>query len=287
MCVPAFPVPSQHALRNPTLHCNHLLTTHQSREDSDADSAWGGDSYQSTSTSLASSVLNYKYENGRRYHAFREGEYVLPNDEREQDRMDLHHHVFRLTLGGALFRAPLPANPQRVLDMGTGTGIWSIEFADEFPSALVIGNDLSAIQPSWVPPNCKFVVDDIESEWLYRRDEAFDYIHGRGLGGSVKNWARLYNDVYNNLKPGGWMEMQEYEAWVKSDDDPELIGAPSVKQWQQLVDEASIIFGKRINVAEYQRQWMIKGGFEEVRDDVYKVNSHSLHLRDVSILTSN
>ena len=33
--------------------------------------------------------MNYTYENGRRYHAFREGEYVLPNDEAEQDRLDL------------------------------------------------------------------------------------------------------------------------------------------------------------------------------------------------------
>jgi hypothetical protein len=33
--------------------------------------------------------MNYTYENGRRYHSFHEGEYVLPNDEQEQDRLDL------------------------------------------------------------------------------------------------------------------------------------------------------------------------------------------------------
>lgn len=35
----------------------------------------------------------------RRYHAYSEGAYYLPNDEAEQARLDLVHHVFRLALG--------------------------------------------------------------------------------------------------------------------------------------------------------------------------------------------
>lgn len=98
--------------------------------DSDyVDSTFGSDSSQ-RSASIASSVFNYKYQNGRRYHAFREGEYVLPNDETEQDRLDLLHHIWRLTIGGSLFRAPISA-PKRVLDFGTGTGIWAIDFGGE------------------------------------------------------------------------------------------------------------------------------------------------------------
>lgn len=46
------------------------------------------------SKSLASSLTDYEYSNGRRYHAYRAGEYMLPNDETEQDRMDLLHHIW-------------------------------------------------------------------------------------------------------------------------------------------------------------------------------------------------
>ena len=53
----------------------------------------------------------------------------MPNDEGEQDRLDLYHHIFLLVLGGMLYTAPLQ-NPQRVLDVGTGTGIWAIDFAE-------------------------------------------------------------------------------------------------------------------------------------------------------------
>jgi ubiquinone/menaquinone biosynthesis C-methylase UbiE len=40
-----------------------------------------------------------------------------------------HHHVFNLALDGKLVFAPIK-NPQRVLDAGTGTGIWAIDFAE-------------------------------------------------------------------------------------------------------------------------------------------------------------
>lgn len=36
--------------------------------------------------------------------------------------------------------------PFRVLDLGTGTGIWAIDFGDMYPSAEVLGIDISPIQ---------------------------------------------------------------------------------------------------------------------------------------------
>jgi len=68
-------------------------------------------------------VLNYTYENGHRYHAYKSGEYRFSNDAKEQESKDLKHHIFQLVLGGDLHLSPLPVNPQRILDIGTGTGI--------------------------------------------------------------------------------------------------------------------------------------------------------------------
>jgi SAM-dependent methyltransferase len=247
-----------------------VLTTSQSNLSEDADSALGSP-ISSYSSSLASSILNYKYENGRRYHAYREGEYPFPNDEREQDRMDLLHHIFRLMLGGALFRAPISSFPQRILDFGTGTGIWAIDMADEYPSAEVIGTDLSPIQPTWVPPNCKFWVDDVESDWNYRESEAFDFIHGRGMAGGIRDWPRLFSRIYTHLRPGGWLEMQEFEAVIRSEEDPDLTSAPWIKEWQGKLDEASSMFGKGMNVAATHKDKLVDAGFVDVHDDVYRI----------------
>lgn len=64
------------------------------------------------------------------------------------DRIDLKHHVITLLCGGNLHLAPL-LNPMRILDVGTGTGIWAMEMADQYPNSTVTGTDLSPVQPSW------------------------------------------------------------------------------------------------------------------------------------------
>lgn len=201
---------------------------------------------------------------------------MLPNDEPEQDRLDLLHHVFRLVLRGQLYRAPVnPMDVHRVLDFGTGTGIWAIDMADESPGALVIGTDLSPIQPLFVPPNCNFYVDDVEADWTYREDEKFDFIHGRAMSGSIENWPRLHQQAFTHLKPGGWLEMQEYVTWLGDKDDPEMVNTPNIRKWVDLCVDMSVMLGKSLNVAEEQKQYMIDAGFMDVHDDAFAVKISS------------
>ncbi|KAB8203582.1 AdoMetMTase [Aspergillus parasiticus SU-1] len=238
---------------------------------SDEDSLYDAQSIIDSNFSLHSTVRDYEYENGRRYHAYRNGQYPMPNDEEEQDRLAFMHHLFKLLLGGALYRAPIEQTqtPQRILDVGTGTGIWAIDIAEDFPGAEIVGTDLSPIQPNWAPPNCTFLVDDAESEWAFSPSEAFDYIHVRSLGGGISDWKQFLNQAYNHVKPGGWVEIQEYETWLRSDDGT-AERAPMLMDWQYKIDEASRLFGRHMNVAPHLAQWMEDAKFINVQDDVYK-----------------
>jgi SAM-dependent methyltransferase len=234
----------------------------------DGDSAFGGSS--NASTSIASSVLNYEYENGRRYHGYRSGSYVLPNDDEEQDRLDLIHHIFLLILDGKLYNAPI-VNPQRVLDVGTGTGIWCLDFGDENPGSEIVGTDLSPIQPSWVPPNVKFYIDDAESEWVYPPEEHFDLIHLREMSGSIADWDRLCTQAYNNLKPGGWLELQEPLAAFEADDET-IERAGNINSWQEVLCDGAKKFGKDIREAPTLKGRMERAGFVDVHERLIKVH---------------
>ncbi|QSZ33362.1 hypothetical protein DSL72_002950 [Monilinia vaccinii-corymbosi] len=235
-------------------------------DDNDAlenDSAFGGPAASHTSkTSLTSGITRYREENGRRYHAYRDGKYLMPNDDDEQDRMDLLHHVFNLVLEGRLFLAPIES-PQRVLDVGTGTGIWAIDFADQYPSSHVVGCDLSPIQPGWIPPNLEFEVDDVEDTWRY--SQAFDFIHIRSLGGSIASWPHLLQQARNNLNEGGYIELVDFEYHGYSDDGTGDL-APSFQKWQAGLDEASKLFGRELNVAMKFKDWLNEAGFEAVEE---------------------
>jgi len=46
------------------------------------------------------------------------------------NRLDIAHHIYLLLLGGKLVKAPIPEGIQRILDVGTGTGIWAIDAAE-------------------------------------------------------------------------------------------------------------------------------------------------------------
>ncbi|GAD92425.1 TAM domain methyltransferase, putative [Paecilomyces variotii No. 5] len=222
----------------------------------------------SSTDSLTSSVFSYQYENGRRYHAYRQGEYVIPNDEKEQDRLNLHHHIFSMVVGGALYRAPISKHVGNVLDLGTGTGAWAIDMADEHPQAVVTGTDLSPIQPSWVPPNCRFIIDDFELEWNF--SQPFDFIHARSIEGSVKDYQRLFSQAHRNLKPGGWFEVADATVGVFCDDES-VERAPNLLEWRDRLIEASGKFGKQMGVSHRYKDWMVEAGFTDVTEEVYKV----------------
>ena len=132
----------------------------------------------------------------------------------------------------------------------------------------MIGRDLSPIQPRWVPPNLRFVIDDAESERAY--GSPFEFIHLRTLGGSIKDVPKLLGQVYDNLKPGGWIEWQEYKTTIRTNDDsfPENC---AMLEWIKLLNVAAAKFGKPMDIAPTLKSSMERAGLVNVVDRIYKV----------------
>ncbi|KAK2809948.1 hypothetical protein FQN50_003362 [Emmonsiellopsis sp. PD_5] len=155
-------------------------------------------------------------------------------------------------MGGKLCLAPIKKDVQDVIDIGTGTGIWACDFADEYPSAQVIGTDLSPIQPSFVPPNLRFLIDDAEEEWRY--DRKFDLVHGRML---------------TNIKPGGYIEMQDINNPLGCDDDT-MPPSTAMYKWSEYLMEACNKLERPCDIAKDHKRRMEKAGFVDVVEVIHK-----------------
>jgi SAM-dependent methyltransferase len=229
---------------------------------------------ESTSTSylssIASSILRGVDENGRRYASYGKTLQGIPIDEQEQDRNDLQHAKFMLLLGGKLHLAPISENPQKILDIGTGSGIWSIDMADMYPSASVTGVDLAPTQPTWVPSNLQFEIEDVEEDWLYHKN-SFDFIFGRELLMAIRDWPRLIQQAYDHLKPGGYLELEMTYPKTYCEDNSIDLETSAYAETARLLFEC----GRQMEVPwEDSLKWkdqFIATGFEDVNETILPI----------------
>lgn len=177
--------------------------------------------------------------------------------------------MLTLLLDNKLYLAPIDEHCQRVMDLGCGTGLWAMDFADAHPNAVVVGTDLSPIQPSFVPPNCQFEIDDCEDEWTHEPN-TFDFIHLRWLCGAISDWPKLYRQIHAHIKPGGWIQHLEISIEFKSDDD--TVGPDHIMtQWSRTFIEAGDKMGKTFRIADNAAELIRQAGFTNVQESWYKV----------------
>ena len=188
----------------------------------------------------------------------------MPNDESEQERMLMQHRAGYLALGRRHFFSPISDNPQRILDLGTGTGVWATEMGDRFPAADIIGVDLSPIQPSWVPPNVKFEIDDIEDEWTFPQNH-FDFVFSKVmLAGSIANFRRYFEQAFRHTRPGGYFEIQELTTQISSDHYT-IPETSAIKQWCSLMCQGIGVMGRHLDLNFQEIANTIRDvGFEDV-----------------------
>ncbi|KAK3400619.1 S-adenosyl-L-methionine-dependent methyltransferase [Sordaria brevicollis] len=228
-------------------------------EEDDTDSTLGSD-FESSTASISSTILQYRTINGRTYHSdnVTDGSYWGPNDEKANEMLDIFHHALTLSLDGRLCDAPLPDNIENVIDLGTGTGLWAIDFGDKFPNCNVVGTDISPIQPSWVPPNVRFDIDDYNKPWTYK-DNHFDFIHLRWINGTSKDWSALYREAFRCCKPGGFIEHMDVSGTVSSDDGTVDSKIHAVAQWGPMWHAA----GRKIGQVFLDDSTMIEDGLKD------------------------
>jgi ubiquinone/menaquinone biosynthesis C-methylase UbiE len=137
----------------------------------------------------------------------------------------------RTLLGGNIF-APISSTPDKILDVGTGSGAWCVEVANQFPTANVFGLDLSPIHRKDTPENCQFMVGDLNEGIAFDTDSV-DLVHSRydlsfsnrlkirfiRAGITKDQWPPHLREVFRIIKPGtGWIQAGEINPHLQCDD---------------------------------------------------------------------
>ncbi|KAF9172890.1 hypothetical protein BGX21_001860 [Mortierella sp. AD011] len=164
---------------------------------------------------------NKPYEDGRTRHCVESAPYMLPNDLAESDRLDAQHYIVRYMFKGN-YNVRLDRNSNiKILDVATGTGVWALEMALEFPKASVYGIDLSPIFPTpetssrAVPPNCYFQLCNV-LDGLPFPDNYFDFVYQRLLVYALTPAQRkqVNTELLRVLKPSGHIQLVESDGLV-------------------------------------------------------------------------
>lgn len=145
-------------------------------------------------------------------------DYKLHRDNRESLRLTTQHYCLTERQGWLLHPdidthlSKIP-DPQ-IVDVATGTGIWAVDAARKYPSANVMGLDISDAQypATWTwPDNLDFGILDLLQEVPTHLQGKFDVVHCRLLlaaGPSVDK--SIFIDRFSKLlKPGGWLQWDE------------------------------------------------------------------------------
>lgn len=246
-----------------------MADIHSAADDSLTDEDYAQSTTTSYVSSIASDIRKGIEENGRTYAAYGSHEYGMPIDDVEQDCADFQHCKFTLILSGRLHLSPISPSPQRILDLGTGSGIWAIDMADKHPSASVIGADIAAVQPQWVPPNLQFEIEDVENDWLWPKD-SFDFIHARELIFAIRDWPRLIRQSLELLKPGGYLELAATVPLVSCDNGT-LPANTAYKQLETVFFDIGHAMGASADAALLWKKQMDTSGFADVRETVFKI----------------
>lgn len=205
----------------------------------------------------------------------------------ESARLNIQHELSLLDQDGSLLVSHFPGPYQqqtgregniRVADVGTGTGIWAIQFAQQHPDVQVVGFDLGipAPQPNGLQPaNVHFAIQDLMAPWPTEGVAAgpFDLVHCRQVLLNVPDPAKMLRQVFENLRPGGIVEIREYwnpmvferdDAAGKREDRGKGSQIPLLVEWHRGTVEAAAALGCDHGYAARLPDALRDAGFSEV-----------------------
>ncbi|GFF39398.1 hypothetical protein IFM46972_05873 [Aspergillus udagawae] len=146
-------------------------------------------------------------------------EYVFTRDYLDNNRINLQHYLV-VQLFGYRIHPSIPVKDVRnlrIADVGTGTGIWLTDLADEFPATVQLdGLDISfdAAPPrDWLPPNMSLHHWDIKADVPEHLVGVYDVVNVRHFVFVLQqaDLKGVLDNLFKLLKPGGYLQWTDFD----------------------------------------------------------------------------
>ncbi|GJE90561.1 S-adenosyl-L-methionine-dependent methyltransferase [Phanerochaete sordida] len=137
----------------------------------------------------------------------------------EAVRLDALHRALTEYCGTPLYPAELPGfTPHSILEVGAGSGAWSIEAAERYPDALVTAIDICPLPERPLPENLVFQLADVTKPFPFE-PESFDLVHVRLILMHVPNAADVLRRAVELVRPGGWIIAEDPDMYEFMDEN--------------------------------------------------------------------
>lgn len=167
--------------------------------------------------------------------------YMLGRSYAAASRLNFQHYLWRESLHFNLHPSISIPEKARIADVATGTAIWLVDIAREYPTAQLDGFDINTSQAppkQWLPPNITLktwnIFDDVPQHMI----GIYDVVHVRLLVLVVQKGdpRKILRNLICMLKPGGYIQWDELNypgTHVKNSSNSSL--TPALDELREMV----------------------------------------------------
>ncbi|PCH39988.1 hypothetical protein WOLCODRAFT_162007 [Wolfiporia cocos MD-104 SS10] len=179
------------------------------------------DQLRELSKKMQARESQFMVKNGKRHHSFPNKHVPYP---RSYDREVIDHDVWcsmwSLQLSSNLAWHIFQTPPQKVLDIGCGTGSWIMNAALKWKDTRFVGLDVVPLYPELehVDPDLASRIEWVQCNFLEGlpfADGEFDFVFIRRIARGVPEdkWDGLFEELVRVLKPGSVFQMSEEDLF--------------------------------------------------------------------------